>query len=75
MQNKSTEREREGGGGGASECGGLSENSRGTGHMSLLSLQDETPITGRFSSTFEMANSGSHGPSREKKKKKGEGKA
>lgn len=43
--------------------GGLSGNSGGTGHMSLFSLQDEMPITGRFSGTFEMANSGSRGPS------------
>lgn len=54
------ERERQGGGGGASECEGLSGNSGGTGHMSLLSLQDETPITGRVSGTFQMANSGRH---------------
>ena len=42
----------EGGGGGvflrASECERLSGNSRGTGHMSLLSLQAETAITGRL---------------------------
>lgn len=51
-----------------SECGGLSENSGGTGHMLLLSLQDEMPIMRRFSGTFEMANSSSRSPSQKEAK-------
>lgn len=74
MQNK---RQRgEGGGGGlllhASECERLSGNSRGTGHMSLLSLQAEAAITGQLVAHLKwrtVAAVRSHG---EKKERSGE---
>lgn len=45
----------------------LSVHSRGTGHMSLLSLQAEAAITGPVSGTFEMAYSGCCGDHTEKR--------